>query len=158
MDLAGRTVGSVSLGRSPSPLQDEDVEGYLQRMARLELGPSVDEAALDLGRMARSVRDRFAENRPLVVDLHCEGNLTAWVQTFDTSLDPLGRGPIWQRISADGTSQMVRFPGPFSPFVFTQNGVFGVSENSEGSQTLAWSPAQPGALSPVSHQLSLQER
>jgi hypothetical protein len=158
MGLDGRRVGSVPLEGSPAPLLDEDVARYLRRMARMELGPAFSEKHLDLTRMARAARDRFAENRPAVVDLVCQSDTIVWLQGFDTSHDPLGRGDTWQRLSMNGTHEMVRFPHTFTPFLFFDSGGgLGVSETAEGYQVVASWEASPGAH-PSTYQRSTVQR
>ena len=138
MDLQGEVRASAPVREKPSELRSEDIEAYLKWMARLEIGPGYEEAEINYASMAKTYRDRFAEYRPIATDLRCESKGVAWFRLFDTSSDPLGRGKTWMKAGREGTRQKVRFPLEFTPFVFTEGGIFGLLEAPEGHERLAW--------------------
>jgi hypothetical protein len=126
----GRVQRDVPL--DADPLRPRDIQRYLRRMARLELGPEYENAAFDYDALARRYRDRFPAQRPLATDLRCESRDVAWIRLFDTRHDPLGRGTEWLRISARGSVEGYRFPPTFTPFRFQEGGVLGMLEVSGG--------------------------
>lgn len=65
------------------------------------------------------------------------GNDT-WLRMFDTTMDPLGKGRAWVRVSAREPPMKYLFPDEFIPFVFTVEGVYGALERPGGFQLLAW--------------------
>ncbi|TFH64049.1 MAG: hypothetical protein E4G90_08885 [Gemmatimonadales bacterium] len=138
MDLDGNKLGGVPVEGVSTEIDLEDIEAYLKWMGRLELGPDHDEAGINYARMARASRDRFAERVPGATDLRCEAKGVAWLRLFDTSVDPLGRGQTWLRVSERGDSRRYRFPDGFTPMVFAGQGAYGVLEVPEGYQVLAW--------------------
>jgi hypothetical protein len=146
MGAQGGLRASISVPIPDAPLQVEDRKRYLERMARLELGPGFEEAGIDFNSLARAYQGQFAELRPLVTDLRCESREVVWLRLFDTSTDPLGRGPDWLRVSSMGSFERFRFPEGFAPMVFHGQSIFGVLEESNGSQALArWSPDSTAA-------------
>ena len=118
-------------------LQTEDIERYLEQMARLELGPEYHNHEIDFSTMARQVQDRFSANRPLVTDLRCQDADAVWLRLFSTRDDPLGRAPEWINVGRAGPSHHIRTPSGFSPLVFTSEGHFGPLELVEGDQAIA---------------------
>jgi len=143
LDLQGEVRASAPVEEDSAPLSLKDIEAYLRRMGRLELGPKYEEAGINYTSMAQSYRHRFAEWRPFATDLRCQSREVAWLRRFDTSWDPLGRGEAWLKVSTDGTRQKVRFPVEFTPAVFTEQGAYGLFEVPEGYQRLAWWSGEP---------------
>ena len=138
MDLDGTEVGWVPVDGASVEIDLGDIEGYLRWMGRLELGPDHDAAGIDYARMARAARDRFADRHPGPTDIRCEAKGVAWLRLFETSVDPLGRGQTWLRVSEKEDSRRYRFPDGFIPMVFAGEGAYGVLEVAEGYQLLAW--------------------
>jgi len=127
----------ATFGLAPHEIEIQDVERYLERMARLELGPQYHTHEIDFAMMARRNRDRFATERPIVTDLRCQKTGTAWLRLFSTNTDPLGRGSDWILFGMDGPRHHVRTPAGFTPFLFTSEGHFGSSELLGGDQAIA---------------------
>jgi hypothetical protein len=125
------------------PIEHRDIERYLERMARLEMGSAHRQHDLQIPTMARRYRDRFARERPVVTDLRCEDRGTVWLRLFSTVDDPLGRGPDWIRVDADGPHRHARVPSSFSPFLFTSEGHFGSLELPDGNQTIGFVDPSP---------------
>ena len=138
LDLEGNELGRTLVEGVSTEIELEDIEAYLTWMGRLELGPNHEGAGIDYSGMARAFRDRFAERHPGPTDLRCEAKGVAWLQLFDTAVDPLGRGQTWTRVSEPGDSRRYRFPDEFTPMVFRGQGAYGVLEVSDGFQVLAW--------------------
>lgn len=134
----GQVLRTAPVPADPEPLALEDIERYLRRMSRLELGPGHEKAGINFASAARSLRGEFAEDRPFATDLRCQGEEAAWIRRFDTSLDPLGRSQEWLRVSPDAAPLEVSFPTGFSPVLFTSDRAFGFLEAPSGDQRLAW--------------------
>ena len=143
LDLEGREIGSVRVEGTTRPIELHDIETYLRWMARLELGPNYDGEGIDYAGMARAHRDRFVDRHPGPTDIRCESGTVAWLRLFDTSVDPLGRGQGWLRVSREEGLRRYEFPNEFAPAVFTAEGAYGVWEMPEGYQQLAWWSRQP---------------
>ena len=143
LDLEGREIESVGIEGISTPIEFQDIEAYLRWMARLELGPDYDAEGIDYAGMARAHQDRFADQHPGPTDLRCESGSVAWLRLFDTSVDPLGRGQSWLRVSKEEGPRRYQFPNEFTPAVFTADGAYGVLENPEGYQQVAWWSRQP---------------
>lgn len=157
-DTTGEPRGQRNLARSAEPIRLDDIQKYLQWMARLELGPDYEKAGLDYETLARQSRDRFPRHRPGATDLRCESLHLAWIRLFDTTYDPLGRGTDWLRIPASGSTAEFRFPPGFTPFSFQDGEVWGSLDVSGGHhQILAgWrmgrkNPPDNSQTSPDSH-------
>ena len=138
MDLDGTEVGWTPVDGASAEIDLGDIEAYLRWMGRLELGPDHDAAGIDYARVARASRDRFAQRHPGPVDVRCEALGVSWLRLFDTSVDPLGRGQTWWRVSDKEDPRRYRFPEGFTPVVFAGEGAYGVLEVAEGYQLLAW--------------------
>jgi len=133
LEPRARTV--LSLPSHPTEL--EDVEAYLERMARLELGPDYQSDGIDLRSMAQGMRDRFSSERPLLTDLRCQGPALAFGRRFGTEDDPLGRGQEWIAINEDGPFRHIRVPSGSTPFLFTSEGSIGTMILSDTDQVIA---------------------
>jgi hypothetical protein len=138
LDPDGIEFGSVDLDERPTPIQLEDIQAYLRQMARIELGPDFETAVIDFAGLAKAYRGRFAESHPGPTDIRCESGAAAWLRLFDTTVDPLGKGRTWLRVSRDEAPVKYSFPEDFIPAAFTRNGAYGVWEHPEGYQLLAW--------------------
>ena len=136
-DLEGHLDGSALVPLAPAPLRLADIERYLQHMARLELGPEFNDAGIDFAAEAAARREVFAEEAPLATDLRCESGDVAWLRLFSTDSDPLGRSRSWVRVPRSGPALKVTFPEPFTPFLFTPQGVLGMLESPGGLQLAA---------------------
>jgi len=111
-------------------------------MSRLELGPDHGSADISYEAMARSVRNRFADERPLATDIRCQGRETAWLRLFDASDDPVGRSRSWLRVSRDGSVIRTVFPDTFEPLLFAPGRVLGVKSMPDGTNRIArWTEA-----------------
>ncbi len=119
------------------PISLEDIETYLRWMGRLELGPGYEDSGIDFTSLALGYRSQFADQRPVATDLRCESREVAWMRMFDTSVDPLGRGADWLKVSTDTGIESFSFPPEFSPAVFTGQAIYGLLEVSDGHQALA---------------------
>ncbi|MBT8396751.1 MAG: hypothetical protein HKO65_06120 [Gemmatimonadetes bacterium] len=137
IDPSGEVQERVPVELPVAPVTQEDIQTYLRWMGRLELGPGYEASGVDYPRLAQGYRDRFAGQRPVATDLRCESRDAAWIRTFDTATDPLGRGTDWLRIASDTIIERFRFPADFSPAIFTAQAIYGLLENSEGHQALA---------------------
>ncbi len=144
LDLDGTEKGSAAVPEPADPVSLEDVERYLRWMGRLELGPDHETTGADYTGMARAVRERFAERRPVATDLRCQPGGVAWLRLFDTSADPLGRGQVWLKVPMVGEARRVGFPEGFVPMGFEAGGAYGVLEVPEGHQVLVWWGEGPG--------------
>ena len=131
-DLKPRGNKAVEIPRGE--VQDQDIERYLEWMARLEIGPEYDTHGIDFGVMARQFRDRFAADRPAVTDLRCQGGNTLWLRLFSTNNDPLGKGDVWLLAPRDGPIRKVRTPIGFTPFLFRPEGPIGSSRLPGGDE------------------------
>ena len=147
MNSAGRSVTQVPSELLIRPIEHGDIERYLERMARIELGPEYRQHDLQIRRMARSYRDRFATETPVVTDLRCEDRNTIWLRLFSTANDPLGRGSDWIRVDAQGFRGHRRAPPGFTPFLFTSAGYFGLLELPDGDQIIAF--VDPSLIHPA---------
>jgi len=136
----------VAVDLPPLRIKPEDIEGYLEHMARLELGSDYRDRGIDFRRMAEQARDRFAEMRPLVTDLRCQGSGTAWLRLFSTQHDPLGRSSWWVQVGPDGLINKADSPAGFSPFLFRDEGHIGSYELPGGEQAIALA-SPPHAIS-----------
>lgn len=145
LDLEGTEIGSAAVPEPTEPVSLEDVERYLRWMGRLEMGPDHEAAGADYPGMARAVRERFAERRPVATDLRCQPGGVAWLRLFDTSADPLGSGQVWLKVPMGGKARRVGFPPGFIPMGFEADGAYGVLEVPQGHQVLAWWGEEPGA-------------
>ena len=137
MDPSGTPRARTSLEPPHDRIELQDIERYLEWMARLELGPEYRAHDLDLSTMAQRLRDRFAKEQPFVTDLRCQGDDTAWIRLFSTETDPLGKGSDWIRVDPSGPSHFMRTPVGFTPFLFTSEGSFGSMETPGGDQVIA---------------------
>jgi hypothetical protein len=137
MNVGGEVSVQVDVPLDRTPLELTDVAGYLELMARLELGMAADQTGVDYEDMARRTRDRFAAQAPLATDVRCAPDQTVWLQLFGTSHDPLGRGLRWLRVERDGPIHTVEFPPEFKPVAMTDAGVYGLYEGQQGHQQLA---------------------
>jgi len=145
MDADGSVRGRVHVELPQVPVELDDIETYLRWMARLELGPGYESSGIDFTNLAPDYRGRFADVRPMATDIRCESSDVAWLRLFDTSVDPLGRGADWIRVSIDTRTERFSFPSAFNPVVFTEEAVYGVMEVSQGHQTLArWAVSPSG--------------
>ncbi len=138
LDMDGTEVASAPVELDPGPVTTQDMEAYLRWMARLELGPDFESAGIDFAAMAQASGEQFASQRPVATDIRCEAGGAAWLRLFDTSVDPVGRGQSWLRVSGQGESRRYTFPSQFVPMVFTADGAYGALEVPEGYQQLAW--------------------
>jgi hypothetical protein len=115
---------------APKAVKPLDIRRYLEWMARLELGTGYPAAEIDFEALARRYENRFSPVAPVATDLRCESEKAAWIRLFDTSHDPLGRGPEWLRVpQGAGAIRGVRFPLAFTPFLFTEESVVGILED-----------------------------
>lgn len=138
MDGGGNRLATVEVDWPEIEISRKDIERYLRRMARLELGAQQELEDADITRMARAVRDRFAEIHPGPVELRLGTDGVIWLRLFDTTTDPLGKGRRWLRISRKGDQEAYEFPETFVPMAFLADGAYGVSRLQEGDQVLAW--------------------
>lgn len=120
------------------PIRLQDIERYLERMARLEMGPDYRTAGIDFAQRARTTRDRFAEDRPGVTGILCGEKGEVWLRLFDTDPDPLGRGREWLLVRAGEEPSLIRFPRAFKPFRFSRTRALGIVEIPGEGQGLAW--------------------
>ena len=140
MDQTGQVEGGTTVEETPRPITPEDIEIYLQRMWRLELGPGFRNADFDFQRLATKYRHLFPPDQPPVTDIRCESMEVVWLRLFDTTHDPLGRSQSWKKVSKDGPSERITFPASFVPRVFSPQAVWGLAEGPNGSQRLGrWS-------------------
>lgn len=124
---------------APKAVEPADIQRYLEWMARLELGTGYPAAEIDFEALAHRYEDRFSPLAPVATDLRCESEKAAWIRLFDTSHDPLGRGPEWLRVpQGAGAIRGVRFPPVFTPVLFSEGTVVGILENwQDRGQALA---------------------
>jgi hypothetical protein len=140
MDQTGQVEGGTTVEETPRPITPEDIEIYLQRMWRLELGPGFRNVDFDFPRLATEYRHLFPPDQPPVTDIRCESMEVVWLRLFDTTHDPLGRSQSWKKVSKDGSSGRITFPASFVPRVFSPQAVWGLTEGPDGSQRLGrWS-------------------
>ena len=137
LDSSGTIRARVPVELPSAPVSLEDIETYLRWMGRLEIGPGYEDSGIDFTGLARGYRSRFADRRPVATDLRCESRGVAWMRMFDTSVDPLGRGTDWLKVSADALVERFSFPAEFNPAIFTGQAIYGLLEVSGGHQALA---------------------
>jgi hypothetical protein len=76
---------------------------------------------------------------PEYADLHCpDGSL--WIQLFDPDHGQMGRGPVWTRVAANGTTSAFRFPDSFRPLRFREDRVLGISVGEFDIESVAAVP------------------
>jgi hypothetical protein len=134
--MKGERIGLERIGIPSRSTTLMDIERYLRRMARLELGPGWEAAGIDYRRLAVRYRDHFAEERPKVTDIRCESVETVWIREFDTKRDPVGRGQVWIRVSRNRGTDGFKFFDGFSPAVFSNQLIIGLIQMPDGSQAL----------------------
>ena len=120
----------------PTAIERQDIERYLEWMARLELGPQYRSQEIDYSVMATHVRDRFARIRPAATDLRCGGSGGVWIRLFDTEKDPIGRSTDWLLVSSGGLLRHVRMPDGFSLLLPSSEGLLGFRETPGGDQVV----------------------
>ena len=156
VDMTGAVRHEVSVEIERSPIKLDDIEAYLRRMARLELGPGWEEKIPDLRSMARVSRSRFALEAPAATEIRCATDDSAWLRMFSTTVSPVGLGSDWLRVETTGALTRTSFPEPFSPKAFTDEGAFGVWTDEVGLQQLArWTAAE--AATPVTPRSPIEE-
>lgn len=138
MDPKGEVLRERGMDLPSIPIRLQDIERYLERMARLEMGPDYRTAGIDFAQMARTTRDRFAEDRPGVTGMLCGEEGEVWLRLFDTDPDPLGRGREWLLVRAGEQPSLIRFPRAFKPFRFSRIRALGIVEIPGEGQGLAW--------------------
>lgn len=142
VNLNGERIDEVKVTLPIRQITHMDIERYLQRMARLELGPGWRAAEIDYKRLASRYEDRFAKSKPGATEIRCESRETAWLRLFDTESDPTGKGQMWIRVKRIGETTKFRFNHAFSPLVFSSRLVIGSVTMPDGSQALGqWRPA-----------------
>lgn len=144
VDMDGDVVKRMPGPSRSAPLQLEDIQRYLEWMARLEIGPEYRSREIDFEVMARRSSDQFATLQPRLTDIRCEAAGVAWLRMFDTEDDPVGRGRDWLRISHDVAPVRARAPRGFNPILFSQGGLFGSLETGNGDQVVGWIPGSDG--------------
>lgn len=85
----------------------------------------------------RSAKAWYASTAPSIVGLLCDDQGRVWLQRFDTRDDPLGKGRTWTVIGRHEESATVRVPAGFTPLVFSQATIVGISRDSLGVETVA---------------------
>lgn len=136
LDAQGGRAESVDVDVAPSPVSLEDIQRFLRRMARLEIGPDFENAGLDFAAIAASAREQFAPTRPIATDLRCESRSAAWIRRFGNEHDPIGRGRRWLRVSTADRPMEVTFPPDFLPLAFTGGVAYGMVEGADGAQRI----------------------
>ena len=139
LDATGGVLSTAGLNLRAPEVEAEDVERFLKYMARHEIGPDFESQGVDFKAEARRVRPLFRARGTPVVDLRCADDRTVWLQMFDMSQDPLGRGSTWLRVQSDAQLDFTRFPSEFQPFVFTDQGLaVGVVDHMSGQSVALW--------------------
>lgn len=137
IDPVSRNQSAVSPNLPVKGIDRSDIERYLKRMARLELGPLYRYSDIDFHVMARRYRDRFSSLRPTVTDLRCGEGGRVWLRLFSTDSDPLGKASEWLIIGRGGPERLVKAPHGFSPILLSEEGCFGSYQTREGDQVIA---------------------
>ena len=137
LDADGAVRASVPLDLGPTELDVRDLEGYVRHVARLELGPAFREAGIDFAQVAERQLEALGTRATTFADLRCAPSGTAWLQLFDMTGDPLGRGKSWLRLGMNGAPELFTFPEAFRPVAFADDGrALGVMDEPL-SQTLS---------------------
>lgn len=109
-----------------------------------------DVSPQDSARILQGLRSRLdappaqlANLLPRYTDFRCDWNGTLWLRPLDLDFGILEGGPVWIRISADGTHQRMRFPDRFDPYRFSVQRVWGVMRDSLDVATLVWVSIPP---------------
>ena len=152
VDLDGATRHQVPVPISPREVTLDDIEAYVRRMARLELGPGWEEQVPNTRAVARQMRGQFALEAPVATEIRCGSDGSAWLRMFDTESSPLGLGSDWLRVETTGAVTRVAFPHSFSPMVFVEDEAIGVSTDDAGLQRVARWPAQSVVLAAIAGQ------
>jgi hypothetical protein len=130
----------------PAPLAESramptgDLERYVRHRVLGELLENqADTTALEsrVADQLRSTRAWYASTAPAIVGLLCDDRNRIWLQRFDTTDDPLGKDRTWTVVARDGESTTVRVPAGFTPVVFGQRSILGISRDSLGVETVA---------------------
>ena len=100
--------------------------------------PDTAAMARQFEQMYRQWEGQSASIFPEYADLRCTPDGTLWLQPFDVTNGPLGRGPGWQRISRDGSRSLVTFPEEFTPMRFEADRIWGAVRDSLGATSAAW--------------------
>lgn len=122
------------------PMPAGDLERYLRHRVLGELLENqADTSTLDrrVAEQLRSTRGWYAATAPAVVGLLCDNQNRVWLQHFDTADDPLGKGRTWTVVGRRGESAAIRIPVGFTPVVFGQESILGISHDSLGIETVA---------------------
>lgn len=139
LDLSGRVLHEAALELHVGEIELDHIERYLRHVARLELGPGFESAGIDFADYARRNRTLLGKKGTTFADLRCESDRSVWLQLFDMSRDPLGRGRAWIRVQQGSTDELVRFPDGFQPLLFADDGtVFGVMDSPGGQSLALW--------------------
>jgi hypothetical protein len=139
LEPLGGLLSTAVLDLRAPEVEADDVERFLRYMARHEIGPDFESQGVDFEAEARRLRPLFRARGTPVVDLRCADDGTVWLQMFDMSQDPLGRGPTWLRVQRDAQFDFTRFPSEFQPFVFTVQGLaVGVVDQMSGQSVALW--------------------
>jgi len=137
-DAYGRDFAVVAVASPPPRVTEEGVVNFLRHMARLEIGPGFESADIDFTGMARDLRSEFGDRGPAFADLRCAARGVAWLQLFDMSDDPLGRGSTWIRVAQDAPPEAIVFPRHFRPTEFGGDRLLGADESAEGQTLSRW--------------------
>jgi hypothetical protein len=143
MDSAGRETGSTPLPRPAQPIGEDDRRRYLAHVIGLELqgqglSPSFVQSRVD--NALRMQSRRFGQTVPPAVNLLCDAQGDAWLQSFSTEDHPLGYGREWTILGRRGASRRVRFPAGFQPHALTRGAAIGVLRDSVDVQRIARVP------------------
>lgn len=84
-----------------------------------------------------ALRKSVGSRGPAFVDLYCDGQSRAWLQSFDVSGTPPGHGSSWIVVDTAGAITALQLPPGFSPRSHFGNVVAGIQLDSTGQSSVA---------------------
>lgn len=116
-----------------------DVERYVRHRVLGELLENQAGLATlesNVSQQLRAAGSIYASTIPPIVGLLCDQHSRVWLQEFDTSDDPLGKGRTWTVMGRQGGTAVVRVPSRFTPLVFSRDALIGIVRDSVGAESV----------------------
>jgi hypothetical protein len=141
--ISGAMRASRKLLHQRPSLNDRYILDYMREVLRAEGRrhgkADLSESELDrlAAQAARQVKQLFPDSLPAVAGLFCDDHGRALLNVFNPDKLPLGRGPLWIRISEQGVVDSLRVPARFQPLLVWDRRAVGMLTDSTGLEHLA---------------------
>ncbi|MFN2317264.1 MAG: hypothetical protein ABR551_06680 [Gemmatimonadales bacterium] len=138
--LRGDVTSTVEVRSAPRAITQADRRRFARAVILRETrgqGSQARQLLASLGSLVTQMGPSFAKTAPPAVRVLCDWDGTAWLQLFDTEVDPRGYGREWWSFTPTGSQARLLMPGDFHPQTVAGGQFTGWLTDEDGVQRVA---------------------